>query len=83
MESSLLSMVDVSTRHNNKTQLFNQSISVAELSQRPGESFQLSEDRTTTEAYHLYHDFLNAFQVRCFILLVDIWKKYYCDQNTN
>jgi len=41
---------------------FNQSISFADLTERPTESFQLSEDRATTEAYALYHDFLNIFQ---------------------
>ena len=41
---------------------FNQTISLADLTERPTESFQLSEDRATTEAYALYHDFLNIFQ---------------------
>ena len=41
---------------------FNQTISLADLTARPTESFQVSEDRATTEAYSLYHDFLKVFQ---------------------
>lgn len=57
MESSILSMGDTS-----RSALFNQTVSVADLTARPAESFQLSEDRSTTEAYALYHEFLNTFQ---------------------
>ena len=41
---------------------FNQTVSLADLTEHPTESFQVSEDRTTTEAYSLYHDFLQVFQ---------------------
>ena len=42
---------------------FNQTVSLADITERPTESFQVSEDRATTEAYSLYHDFLHVFQV--------------------
>ena len=56
--------------------LFNQTVSVADLTSRPGESFQVSEDKSTTQAYSLYHEFLNAFQEIGFINLKQL-KNYF------
>ena len=67
MESSILSMGDHRSALNGS--LFNQTVSVADLTSRPGESFQVSEDKSTTQAYSLYHEFLNAFQEIGFINL--------------